>query len=124
LVTVTRTEVLDLMKAGAARVAELGKAIEVAIGAQQPTADDLAAITTAADIAKTLADEFKIKTSGAVGKEARIAADFERGARRWSMGCRLLVEGITTPSPKLLAMGQQHYRAGAQAMAEAIQKLS
>lgn len=120
----TRTEIVALMKQKTARLVELGQVVHVALGAQQHTAEDLAAIMTAADATKSMADEFNGAVAGAVGKDARVATDFERGIRQWSMGCRLIADGVSEPSPKLLAMGNQHVKAGAGVMAEALSRLS
>jgi len=81
-----RAEIAALMKLRVDRLAEFGEAVQAALGAVEKTADDLAAIMTAADLAKVMADEFKGAAAGAVGKEARAAVEFEHGLRQFSMG--------------------------------------
>lgn len=119
-----RTEILTLMQTQVEHMTGLGEAVQVAVGATEYTADDVGALMTAADVATELAEKFKAANASAVGKEARIAGEYERGLRQWSFGTRCLADGLAQKSERLIALGKQNYNAGARAMAEAIQKLS
>jgi hypothetical protein len=116
----TQEELMTEITPVLARTAELSEAVHIAMQAEEHTAEDLAAIMTAADIVKTLADDLAAKVGPSHSKSHRKAVPVVDALRLYSMGCRLLYDGLIDKSAALLQMGAAQFRTASQNLVSAV----
>jgi hypothetical protein len=110
----TREELVAELNRIVKRLAELGQVVGIALGAQEHTEEDLAAILTASAEVKGLADALSAKLGPRHSRNYRKISPVVDSLRKWSMGARLLHEGLVDKSPNLLKMGASQFQTASQ----------